>query len=75
MDAAKNITYDKEYEPIRTVALGIGTYAAQVQTARDKNSIAAWRQAAGMPTVVSVTSSGLTSRMVVPRRPIVETEK
>jgi hypothetical protein len=44
--AAENITFgDAERVPIRKLALGIGTYAAAVQNARDKRQIDAWRQA------------------------------
>jgi hypothetical protein len=52
--AAENITYgDKERKPIFTLALGLGTYTAAIQTARDrreagdKSFLAAWREAAG----------------------------
>ncbi len=44
--AAENITYgDAERIPIRKLAIGLGTYAAAVQNARDKHQIDAWRQA------------------------------
>jgi len=45
VDAAKNITYKDEREPIEILALGLSTYTAQVQAARDRHDIAAWREA------------------------------
>jgi hypothetical protein len=45
--AAENITYgEAERGPIHKMALGIGTYAAEIQTARERNSVPAWRHAA-----------------------------
>jgi hypothetical protein len=47
--AAKNITFgDDELKPIETLAIGMGTYAAAGQTAREKNSIPDWRAAANV---------------------------
>jgi len=44
--AAKNITYgEKEEKPINQLALGMSTYTAMVQTARDRRDVAAWRAA------------------------------
>jgi Tfp pilus assembly protein PilV len=44
--AAENITYgNAERKPIHALALGMGTYSAQVQAARDKRDVAAWREA------------------------------
>jgi hypothetical protein len=54
VEAAKNITYgDAERKPIEDLALGMGTYMAQIQTARDrreasdKGFLTAWREASG----------------------------
>lgn len=38
VDAANNITYDEEREPIQTMQLGIGDYVAKIQQARDAHS-------------------------------------
>ena len=47
--AAENITYgDDERKPIHDLAAGLGTYAAQVQAARDRHEVAAWREAASI---------------------------
>jgi hypothetical protein len=53
VSAAENITYgDTERVPIRKLALGVGTYVAGIQTARDRheagdrNFLTAWRMAA-----------------------------
>jgi hypothetical protein len=44
--AAGNITYgDAERIPIQKLAIGMGTYVAAVQSARDGHKIDAWRQA------------------------------
>ncbi len=44
--AAENITFgDSERKPIQQLALGVGTYTAGIQTARDRREITAWREA------------------------------
>ena len=38
IEAANNITYDEEREPIQTMQLGIGEYVAKIQQARDAHA-------------------------------------
>lgn len=43
--AAKNITYNEEYEPIRRLTSGLSVYAAKAQQARDRRDVNLWREA------------------------------